>query len=297
MIIIKKTHLFFISSLLAMSNHVNAAELAASEQSYPKMGNLYLPLPAGALGVYRQGNQLIIPYEDSRGAIGMDVREIPQGSQALFPNYIGLQGATVLFESSDSPRMRDPAIRHHSSQTVKIKAKDLQVQLLQVEFPEYLFKFNYLDLSNFNLSASCLTDFLSQADLSNIREIDVSCPPEHASLYNANDFLAKLFANNTLRSLTTIDASGSNISKATLEMLRTKSNLREPLIRDTWKLDESYGKKVAPVEIKIVNTPIASLQRAEKKQLQVPGESRFSILYRSSDYFPGSAAHLQLLLK
>jgi hypothetical protein len=293
----KKTYLFFITSLLATSNNVKAAELAAKpyfmERRYGAT-EFHSQGPQGSLGVFRQGNIEYIPYEDSKGATGVYEREVSYSGQKFSSEQ---QGTVVYLGNSESPRMQDPAIRYHNPKTVKIKADVLQEQKLQVDFAEKLFEYNCLDLSNFNLSTSNLADFLSLADLSAVREIDISCSPEQATIYNANDFLVKLFENNTLRSLTNIDAGGSNISRATLEILRTKSDLRESLIRDMWKLDETSGKKVASVEINIRNTLVAALPIAEKRQLQTPGESRFSILYRSSDYFPGSAAHLQLFLK
>lgn len=281
-----------------MSHKVIATELPLRpydiDQRHGPRG-FYRSSPEGlSLGVYRQGNIEYLPYEDSKGATGTYERAA---------SFDGLKheseplGAVVFIGNADSPRMRDPAIRHYTPQTRIIKADDLQARISQVNFAEEFFKYNYLDLSNFNLSASGLAVFLSQADLSAVREINISCSPEQATAYNANAFLKILIENNTLRSLISIDASGSNIDKTTLEMLRTKTDLREPLIRDTWKLDEASGKKVASIEINIKNTPIAALENVEKRQLQIPGESRFSILYRSSDYFPGSAAHLQLLLK
>ena len=294
----KKTYLLFITSWLALSHSSSAAELTVS----PYDSNLpygprgyYSPSPQGApLGVYRQGNIEYLPYQDSKGATGAYMRFATYDGQQ---HDAGPQGAIVFLGDGNSPRMQDPAICHYNPKTRRIKAEQLLEKKSQINFAEELFKYNHLDLSDFNLSESDLAEYLSQADLSAVREINVSCSPEQATTYNAKDFLVQLFQNNTLRSLMSIDASGSNIDKATLELLRTKTDLREPLIRDMWKLDETSGKKVASIEIDVRDTPIATLETVEKRQLQVPGESRFSILYRSSDYFPGSAAHLQLFLK
>lgn len=291
-------YLYLVNSLLMMSCNIIATELTQSPyDTNQRQGPIgfYRSNPGGvSFGVYRQGNIEYLPYNDSKGATGMYER---------LASYEGLkpdsesQGAVVFLGNADSPTMRDPAIRYYNSQKRIITAEDLQARMSQPNIAEDLFKCNYLDLSNFNLSASGIAAFLSQADLSTVREINISCSPEQGTIFNANDFLKKLFENNTLRSLISIDARGSNINKATLEILRTKTDLNEPLIRDMWKLDEASGKKVASIEISISNTPIASLETLEKRQLLVPGESRLSVLYRSSDYFPGSAAHLQLFLK
>ncbi|MBM3468613.1 MAG: hypothetical protein FJX71_04185 [Alphaproteobacteria bacterium] len=292
----KKSYLLFITSTLLSSIPITAAQLEERPYDFGRNlgGGYYRQAPAGTLGVYRLGNEEFIPYEDSRGATGAYVRAVPLG---VHTSTSDSQGTPILVAAPESPRLRDPAIRYFTPQTVKMRPEHIEELKSHDNFAEELYNCNYLDLSNFKLSTSTLADFLSQADLSTVREINLSCSSEHATTYDADGFLAKLLTNGTLRSLAKIDASGSNITHTTLEILRTKSDLREPIIRDIWKLHEESGKKVATIEVKIQNTPVASLDGLSRRKLQLPGDSRFSILYRNDDYFPGSAAHIQLLLK
>lgn len=295
----KKSYFLLTTLSLLSSTTICAAQLAERpyELARGHSAAIYRQIPIGTFGVYRVGNEEFIPYEDSKGATGIHVRAVTLGAQIVHPSTLEIPGATVLVEAPDSPRLRDPAIRYYNPQTAKMSAAYIEEQCSHEKFAEEFYSCNYLDLSNFNLSASKLANFLSQADLSTIREINLSCSPAHAATYNADGFLAKILANGTLRSLERIDASGSNICQATLEQLQTKSDLREPIIRDMWKLHEESGKKVATIEVIVQDTSVASLEKSVKQKLQLPGESRFNILYRYDQYFPGSAAHIQLLLR
>lgn len=183
----------------------------------------------------------------------------------------------------------DPAIKNHVEQIRSFNPRDHEI----TETYDYT-NVNRLNFSNYKLSENEI-DILVAADLSCIREIDVSCDAGKGEEMDANRFLTRLFLEcNSLRSLMKIKVDQSNVNAATIRILKDEIKFNGPLIRDTQII--GYGGTLAQISVTdIKTTPIMTETNIQEKiKLQRIGENRFEILYRWNDYCPSIDVPLRL---
>ncbi len=110
-------------------------------------------------------------------------------------------------------------------------------------------------------------------NLQGLKSIDVAGMP------GANNFLQKLFKTNlTLSSLVKVNASNTDITLDTLELLRM---IKVPFfVRDLPQYSARFGCSVAPIMVDIQNTELSLSEELEYSVIEQPAGPSLPIYYR-----------------